>query len=134
MRYFRAILFLLIAGPTIASLPGKALFKAPGKAAISNDKKENFLPLTKMARKAALPRQKKGEKSLNHKDRRVGVENRRQYDRKHGVEVSKIVNGEEAGRKETPWMVSLQTSSGFHFCGGSLISSTEVVTAAHCKS
>ena len=76
----------------------------------------------------------KGFAGQVRKDRRVGVENRRQYDRKHGVEVSKIVNGEEAGRKETPWMVSLQTSSGFHFCGGSLISSTEVVTAAHCKS
>ena len=134
MNYFIAILFLLMARHTIASLPSKALFKVPGEAAISNNKKKNFLPLTKMARKAALPRQKKGEKSLNHNDRRAGVENRRQYDRKHGVEVSKIVNGEEAGRKETPWMVSLQTSYGFHFCGGSLISSTEVVTAAHCKS
>ena len=128
------ILFLLLADPTIASLPGKALFKAPGEAPLSDNKRQHFLPFTKAARKAALPRQKKKGGSPNHKDQRVGVENRRQYDRKHGVEVSKIVNGQEAGRKKTPWMVSLQTSSGFHFCGGSLISSTEVVTAAHCKS
>lgn len=48
---------------------------------------------------------------------------------------SKIVNGDEAEAHSMPWMVSLQMTSGgsaFHFCGGSLISKTEVVTAAHC--
>lgn len=33
-----------------------------------------------------------------------------------------------------PWMVSLQTSSGSHYCGGSLITPTWVVTAKHCTS
>ncbi|RNA41908.1 chymotrypsin B-like, partial [Brachionus plicatilis] len=44
---------------------------------------------------------------------------------------SKIINGEEAS--VWPWMVSLQSvSQNRHFCGGSLIFSQFVLTAAHC--
>ncbi|XP_069823938.1 chymotrypsinogen 2-like [Dendropsophus ebraccatus] len=45
---------------------------------------------------------------------------------------SKIVNGEDAVSGSWPWQVSLQTSTGAHYCGGSLISQLWVVTAAHC--
>lgn len=34
--------------------------------------------------------------------------------------------------EDIPWMVSLQTSGGGHYCGGSLITPTWVVTAKHC--
>ncbi|XP_062287869.1 chymotrypsin B-like [Scomber scombrus] len=46
---------------------------------------------------------------------------------------SYIVNGEEARPHSWPWQVSLQTTNGFHFCGGSLINESWVVTAAHCN-
>lgn len=31
-----------------------------------------------------------------------------------------------------PWMVSLQSAGGSHFCGGTLIANNRVLTAAHC--
>ncbi|KAM4894585.1 chymotrypsin-like protease CTRL-1 [Sylvia borin] len=45
----------------------------------------------------------------------------------------RIVNGQNAVPGSWPWQVSLQTRTGSHFCGGSLISQYWVVTAAHCN-
>ncbi|KAH8305470.1 hypothetical protein KR018_007903, partial [Drosophila ironensis] len=44
----------------------------------------------------------------------------------------RIVNGEDVTIEEHPYQVSIQTTKGFHFCGGSLITSDTVLTAAHC--
>ncbi|XP_014210564.1 trypsin-1-like [Copidosoma floridanum] len=43
----------------------------------------------------------------------------------------RIVGGEPASIENHPWQVSLQ-SYGFHFCGGSIISETTILTAGHC--
>jgi len=43
----------------------------------------------------------------------------------------RVVGGTEAEPHSWPWMVSLQYE-GNHFCGGSLINSQWVVSAAHC--
>lgn len=44
----------------------------------------------------------------------------------------KIVGGVEATKGEFPFQVSLQSSYGSHFCGGSLIKPNWVLTAGHC--
>ncbi|XP_038565935.1 transmembrane protease serine 9-like isoform X2 [Micropterus salmoides] len=45
---------------------------------------------------------------------------------------TKIVGGQVASAGSWPWQASLQTSTGFHFCGGTLINNQWVMTAAHC--
>ncbi|XP_062854217.1 serine protease 27-like [Trichomycterus rosablanca] len=45
----------------------------------------------------------------------------------------KIVGGQNASAGAWPWQVSLHSiSSGFHFCGGSLINKDWILSAAHC--
>ena len=44
----------------------------------------------------------------------------------------RVVGGVEAVPHSWPWMVSLQ-ADGRHNCGGSLINSQWVLTAAHCR-
>jgi len=48
------------------------------------------------------------------------------------MQSSYIVGGKEATPHSLPWQISVQTPSGFHFCGGILISANIVITAAHC--
>lgn len=42
-----------------------------------------------------------------------------------------IVGGEQTTIERFPWIVSLQRL-GSHFCGGSIISTTRILSAAHC--
>ncbi|CAG5885883.1 trypsin-3-like [Menidia menidia] len=46
------------------------------------------------------------------------------------AEDEKVVGGYECSRHSAPYQVSL--NAGYHFCGGSLISSQWVLSAAHC--
>ncbi|XP_045899465.1 tryptase-like [Micropterus dolomieu] len=45
---------------------------------------------------------------------------------------TKIVGGQVASAGSWPWQASLQDTTGFHFCGGTLINNDWVMTAAHC--
>lgn len=48
------------------------------------------------------------------------------------VRAARIIGGAEATPNTYPWIVSLQSNGGEHFCGGSLIDKRWVMTAAHC--
>ncbi|WP_309890159.1 trypsin-like serine protease [Archangium sp.] len=43
-----------------------------------------------------------------------------------------IVGGTATTIGANPWQVSLQSSSGFHFCGGSILNANWILTAQHC--
>ena len=45
---------------------------------------------------------------------------------------SRIVGGTDAKPGDWPWQGMLRTSSGFPFCGGTLVKPEWLVTAAHC--
>jgi len=44
----------------------------------------------------------------------------------------KIVGGIEAAPHSWPWQIAFLSSTGFQFCGGSIISDRWIMTAAHC--
>lgn len=49
-----------------------------------------------------------------------------------GNDKTKIINGEEVGIHQAPYHVSLQTKTGNHKCGGTIISKNLVLTSAEC--
>lgn len=44
----------------------------------------------------------------------------------------RIVNGQVAKAGDFPFIVSIRRQDGYHNCGGALLDSTTVLTAAHC--
>ncbi len=50
-----------------------------------------------------------------------------------GTPMARIIGGSDATQNTYPWMVSIQSKSDSeHFCGGSLIGESYILTAAHC--
>jgi hypothetical protein len=59
------------------------------------------------------------------------------YDEEEQEEVSEdersgIVGGTQTTIENRPWQISLQSTGGSHFCGGTIIGATWIVTANHC--
>ncbi|KAF6208601.1 hypothetical protein GE061_017059 [Apolygus lucorum] len=48
------------------------------------------------------------------------------------IPVAKIVGGDVVNISDAPYTVSIRAVNGQHFCGGTIISSRSVLTAAHC--
>lgn len=53
-------------------------------------------------------------------------------DGSYSTDVFDIVGGSDVDIAEYPWQISLQGTWGGHFCGGSVIRDTWVLTAQHC--
>ncbi len=51
-----------------------------------------------------------------------------------GEEAQEIVGGTATQITSVPWQVSMQSAGGSHFCGGSIVSPTWILTASHCVS
>ncbi len=61
-----------------------------------------------------------------------GSENLEQTQELFRADEQEIVGGTNTTIEANPWQVSLQSSSGSHFCGGSVISADWILTAQHC--
>ncbi|BET01654.1 serine protease [Nesidiocoris tenuis] len=47
-------------------------------------------------------------------------------------QLSRVSKPQAAGMRDYPWIVALMTTDYFHYCGGVIIDSLHILTAAHC--
>jgi Trypsin/RTX calcium-binding nonapeptide repeat (4 copies) len=109
---------------------GAAAAPPPGSDASHATKKTTVLSV-KRKRKEVVQRVRP-PRATPHKKHELGSSEPSSQTTSPEVDSPQIVGGSLAPQGAYPWFTSVQTTSGFAFCGGTLVSSTWVLTAAHC--